>query len=316
MSTPSLNLWAVILAGGEGSRVRPLTRLIDGDDRPKQFCRIFSGHTLLNETRARIGSLVDPRRTLYSVVKDHERFYEEELTGFPRGQLVVQPSNRGTTAAILYALLRIAREDENATVGFFPSDHHFENHGPLLATVQSAARLTEESPRMVALLGAVATHPETEYGWIEPGRPLGGSFGHPAFSVNRFWEKPERRLAEALLERRCLWNTFVMVGRARTFLNLTEARVPRMLKAFEAMMRKAGGRPSRERAEELYRALAPGDFSRQVLSLSAPHLCVLPLADTEWSDLGTPRRVLELMRRRGAQQPLLERVQSVACGAA
>jgi mannose-1-phosphate guanylyltransferase len=300
------HLWAVILAGGEGSRVRPLTRLIDGDDRPKQFCRIFSGRTLVQETRSRLLQLINPRQTFYAVVRDHQRYYDAECPDVPRAHMVVQPSDRGTTAAILYSLLRITREDKNAVVAFFPSDHHFADPEPLYVAVRSAAGLATEQNRLVALLGAVATHPETDYGWIEPGRRLEGSASHPAYAVNRFWEKPERRLAEALLERNCLWNTFIMVGRASAYLDLAATRVPRVVKAFEGMMRKSGGSLNREGADDLYRTLAPGDFSRQVLSVSAPSLCVLPLADAGWSDLGTPSRVLELMRQRGVEQRRLD----------
>src|ERR1700686_4792702 len=93
--------WAVILAGGDGTRLQPLTRLISHDDRPKQFCPIFWGRTLLAQTRARLAHAIAPERTVYAVVKAHEHFYKSELDDVKPSGIGVQPTNRGTTAAII-----------------------------------------------------------------------------------------------------------------------------------------------------------------------------------------------------------------------
>src|SRR5262245_840244 len=95
--------WAVILAGGDGTRLRSLTRSISGDERPKQFCRLFGGQTLLDQTRQRVSLSVELDKTLVVVTAGHEKFYQQ----LPDESLVIQPSNKGTAPAILYSLLRI-----------------------------------------------------------------------------------------------------------------------------------------------------------------------------------------------------------------
>ena len=117
--------WGVILAGGSGTRLRPLTRRISGDDRPKQFCPLVGGMTLLARTRVRIAREISPARTLLVLTREHESFYLPEIAGLDPDQVIEQPDNRGTLPAILWSLLRAARLDEQATLAFFPSDHHF-----------------------------------------------------------------------------------------------------------------------------------------------------------------------------------------------
>src|SRR5262245_31010472 len=90
---------AVILAGGDGTRLQGLTRQLAGDDRPKQFCRLFKSQTLLAATRERLASSVAADRTLYVVTAHHQPYYREELSGMTPDQLIEQPFNLGTTIA-------------------------------------------------------------------------------------------------------------------------------------------------------------------------------------------------------------------------
>jgi mannose-1-phosphate guanylyltransferase len=290
--------WAVILAGGDGIRLQPLTRLVCGDNRPKQFCPIFGGESLLAETRNRIARVVSPERTLLVLTKDHERFYTAELRGIAAPRPVIQPENRGTAAAMLYSLLRIAQTGEDGIVAFLPSDHYYSDDSPFLTSLEQALRIAHKDAHSIVLLGAVPQHPEVEYGWIEPGVELADYPGHCS-RVNRFWEKPSLEFAQTLLGLGCLWNTFVMVGRAKTFLQIIQALLPAMQRAFEPLTRLTGGDCETETARRVYRTLIPADFSRQVLSKSAERLVVLRLDDTGWSDLGKPERVMATLHRTG-----------------
>lgn len=122
--------WAVVLAGGDGVRLRSLTRRITGDERPKQFCRILGGRTLLEQTRRRAGLAVTSDRIVPVVTRAHEQFYAAPLADLPERQLAVQPENRGTGAAILYALLRIAALAPTGRVVVLPSDHYVSDESP------------------------------------------------------------------------------------------------------------------------------------------------------------------------------------------
>src|SRR5258708_7227214 len=106
--------WGVILAGGEGVRLRSLTRFVSGDDTPKQFCPLLGRRTLLTQTKRRVARGISERRTMYVLLSSHERFYARELTNVPPTHLIVQPSNRGTLPAILSSLMRIVRFDTDA----------------------------------------------------------------------------------------------------------------------------------------------------------------------------------------------------------
>jgi mannose-1-phosphate guanylyltransferase len=284
--------WAVVLAGGDGTRLQSLTRLIAGEDRPKQFCRLHGGRTLLAQTRSRLAPAISPERTLFTVVKAHERFYTDELADVKPSRVVVQPSNVGTTAAIINSLLRITSLAGNPIVGFFPTDHHYSKEMRFVASLRLALKVATDRPDTVILLGASAEHPEVEYGWIEPGTGLECPFTHSLHRVNRFWEKPSIHTAQSLHARGCLWNTFVMIGQASAFLDLLKVAVPRTVQAFDAD-------PGMAQGEAAYAALTPGDFSQQVLSVSTERLAVLRLGDVGWSDLGTPERVLSAMARSG-----------------
>lgn len=285
--------WAVVLAGGSGSRLRALTRELTGDDRPKQFCPLLSDRTLIAETRGRIALNVHPSRTLCVVTRDHERYYRRELADLAPPQLIEQPTNRGTAAAIAYSLARIGRRDSSPVVGLFPADHHYEDVQAYSRAVSLAYAAARQHPDFLFLFGTEADRPETEYGWIEPGPAMQGA-GDSIFHVARFWEKPAAPLATELLARRCLWNTFVMIGSGLAFRTLLSSAAPDLAQAFDRVAQV----PSTEKViDRVYDSLPSIDFSKDVIAPHPEQAAVVRLPNVGWTDLGQPARVRLLTRQ-------------------
>jgi mannose-1-phosphate guanylyltransferase len=295
--------WAVLLAGGDGVRLRDLTVRIVGDDRPKQFCPIVGAESLLRQTRARLDPLFSSDRQVFVVSSAHERYYSEELADAKDSIVIAQPTNRGTAVGIIAALVQILRADPDAIVAFFPCDHYYSNDEAFRSIVRSATSTAEQFRGSLVIVGAEAEYAETEYGWIEPGRAVLETEARPLCRVNRFWEKPALPQARALLQSGCLWNTFVTIGSAATFLELVCSEFSDVVLSVTRALADNDLAPT-------YARLPSVDFSRDILAHQAKRLLVLRDSGSGWADLGSPNRVLGLLARNVNQPAWLRQTES------
>ncbi len=300
-TAPRKSRHAVILAGGEGSRLKSLTRAIAGDERPKQFCPILDDRTLLDTTRERTALSIRPENTFFSLTREHERYYEHPLWNVPERQMVVQPENKGTAPAILYSLMRLASVSPDTTVAFFPSDHYFSDDEAFRQTVESAFGAAEINPSSIVLLGIEPDKAETSYGWIEPASSFFGDLSRSFARVNRFWEKPAAGVARQLMKSGCLWNSFVMVGKVNTFLDMFRRHLPEMCRMFSASARAFGTPQEAAVIRSVYAWIDETNFSSKVLERSSDALMVMRVGDVGWSDWGEPHRVMGTLNTLGVQ---------------
>jgi mannose-1-phosphate guanylyltransferase len=308
--------WALLLAGGEGRRLRPLTRQIAGDPRPKQFCPIFDGETLLDRTRRRADLLTRLDHQVIVVSRPHEPYFAPIARELAPDRLVVQPSNAGTAPGILYPLLRIRQLGGNVPVAIFPSDHYVSDDSVFVGAVAHAVEVVRQRADVVVLMGVEASGPETEYGWIEPEPVPLATPGEPVFPIRRFREKPSARLAQLLFDRGALWNSFVMVGWIDEFLGLTARTAPELLAALAPLESVIGTQAEGRVAEEVYgrfEGQAIG-FSERVLAPTTEGLVTMRVKSVEWSDWGHPQRVMATMRRTGWSPAWLGRVELASAG--
>lgn len=285
------NRWGIILAGGDGTRLRSLTRFIAGDDRPKQFCKVFGRRTLFEQTRQRSARSIPNKQTILALTSSHECFYDADLYGDPAIKLV-QPFNRGTAPAIILSLLRIAREAPDALVAVLPSDHYFSSEAVFTSSLESAFETADGRRDSVVLLGARPNGPDVDFGWID----LGAAIGENLFRVRGFEEKPQLCTADRLFRSGALWNTFVMVGNVRTFLWMAFLCEPGLVTSLAEWPAGAVDSDEIDVPASLYEKLPTADFSRQVLSHNAHRLIALRLERMEWHDLGHPDRVFSVLR--------------------
>lgn len=285
------NVWAVVLAAGEGSRMAPLTRKLYGYNLPKQFAAFAGDRSFLQRTLDRIAPLVPPERTVVVVSAEYETMARAQVRGYEGLTLVGQPQNVGTGPGILLPLAHVLSQDLTARVVVFPSDHHIRRDEVFGDAVRRAVDVSGRVPSSLALVGAVADQPDTGLGWIVPSAGADPASAAPVL-VDRFVEKPALPMARSLLEGGALWNTMVMAASAAGLWRLLRRYLPTQTRAMDRYLLQIGRGDERKVRERTYRALSPADFSREVLQ-RATGLGVVAMADSGWSDCGTPESLFE-----------------------
>lgn len=157
--------------------------------------------------------------------------------------------------------------------------------------VEAAFDAIPERPDLVILLGITPSAPEEQYGWIEPGQSIFANDSGSFYQVRRFWEKPSRLVAQGLLDKGCLWNSFVMIGQVQTLLTMIQQARPDLYQSM-APAKSLSLLAERQFAREIYASLPCINFSQCVLSTRPEDLSIFPVSGVEWSDLGEPSRVL------------------------
>jgi len=283
-------LWAVVLAGGEGVRLRPLTRRIYGEDRPKQYAALLGDRSLLRHTLDRVARAIAPERTVVVTLASHARYTAAEFARSTAPRILAQPHNRGTGAGILYPAHWIQERDAGAIVAIFPSDHFVLEADLFMTHVLDLADFVRREPQWIAVLGVAPTEPETEYGWIEPGERIGWTARGPVYRVRRFLEKPTVETARLLFAIGGLWNTLVVVANVATLVEAGQIFLPALHEPLARSAALTPGDAAMLVVREAFLRMPTSDFSRSLLEV-CPTLAVSKAAGLTWSDLGTPRRV-------------------------
>jgi len=290
---------AIILAGGDGTRLLPFTRTIAGFDLPKQFCPILGKETLLEQTWRRVTLSISPEQTVTVLTRAHEPFYSPLTADLPSENLVIQPANRGTAVAILFGLMRLIDLRPISTVAIFPSDHYVSSDHIFMHHVDAAISAVSTLPSKVVLLGIPADRPESDYGWIEPAEQLSQPIHgvEPIFRIRRFWEKPPPQLAADLWSRGMLWNSFVVVAQVSALIDVFAKMIPRLYLSFSQIRAMLNTSAETDVIDKLFSDLPSLSFSEVILAGCPSELSVLPTTGVEWNDLGEPSRVMATLAK-------------------
>jgi mannose-1-phosphate guanylyltransferase len=279
---------ALLLAGGDGTRLQELTRQITGKPIPKQYCRLWHGSSLLEATLSRARLFARQEQISVVVNKNHLGFAEEQLKTLPKSNILVQPLNRDTGPGLLFALLQLNKANPDAVVAVFPTDHFIDDDQAFIGHMIRATHMISMFPEKIAILGIAPDRPETGYGYILPGDPLEPC--ERIFNVAAFTEKPTPAIARYMISHGGLWNTFVMVFKLSRMLELLSEF------AADAFAEMSGLHESLDKDAEIYKTISAWNLSTRVLARIPQHLMVLEVADVRWSDWGTRESIEQTYR--------------------
>ncbi len=285
---------ALLLAGGDGTRLHDLTREVYGSPIPKQYCRFYNNTSLLEATLARTGLFTSGENIHIILNRDHVGLAMDQIQELPETNIFIQPANRDTGPGLIFSLMRLKMKRPEATVAVFPTDHYVDNDPVFIGHTFRATRLVTRMPDKIAILGIAPDRPETGYGYLLPDSPVRRC--EKTYHVKAFIEKPNLSAACKIMALGGLWNTFVMVFKLSRMLDILERLVP---DSFYAMKELA---LSPRRAAEVYQDIDSWNFSTQVLTRIPQHIIMLEIDDVAWSDWGT-RESIERTYRELNQVP-------------
>jgi mannose-1-phosphate guanylyltransferase len=290
-----LHAYAVILAGGRGTRFWPRSRTRT----PKQLLNIIGADTMLQQTAARLSPLFADANLWIVTNEDQAAEVRKQLPRVAKSHVLAEPIGRNTAAAIGLAAIHLRHEHGDAIMAVLPADHYIAQSAKYRALVQSALHIASESGQM-AVLGIPPMRPETGFGYIERGKTVQRSGKFPVYDVRQFTEKPSLAVAKKYVASgRYFWNAGMFFWRVSTFLENLRRYVPKTHAALQELAqtidtpRYAGALrkiyPRLENISVDYAILEPATRNAQ-----HPVVHVLP-AEIGWSDIGSWEAVYELI---------------------
>jgi mannose-1-phosphate guanylyltransferase len=282
-ATPgSSELFAVIMAGGSGTRFWPASR----KRLPKQFLAVGGKRSLIAETAERLGKLVPPERRLVVCGEEHAALVRKALRNLPPENILCEPAARNTAPCVAWAALEVERRSKGAVHAVLPADHVIRPAERFRATLAAAADEARASGALVTF-GVKPSYPATGYGYIEAGPAVARHGVVPVHAVKRFVEKPDHaRAVKFLADGNFFWNSGMFVWTTNAILGAMRKTAPTVIGPLE----KAGTTAKILRA---YAALPSVSVDVAVLE-KAPSVRVIP-ADFEWSDVGSWPSLDELL---------------------
>jgi mannose-1-phosphate guanylyltransferase len=281
--------YAVIMAGGGGTRLWPVSR----KERPKQLLPLLDDKTLFQSTVTRLEKLFPPDRILVVTVAEQARVMQEQAPEIPLKNYLIEPAPRGTASAVGLAAAVLKMRDPQAMMAVLPSDHFIRNRDLFHYLLRAALDVAEKG--YLVTLGITPTYPSTAYGYIQQGDALNGEFKYPVYAVKGFTEKPDEQKAQNFLRNGDhSWNSGMFIWNANDILNEIKKQMPE-LSAAVTKISAAWDTPQKDEVlNTLWSDLKNVTVDYGVME-NAELVAVLPAGGLGWSDVGSWNSLLEVL---------------------
>jgi len=274
----AMNRYAVIMAGGAGVRLWPLSRR----HRPKQVLRLFGGTSLLRQSFERVSAVIPPQRIHVITNHRHIPLVTKELPEVPPGNLIGEPVGRDTANAVGLSAAVLVKRDPQAVMGIFTADHIISPLDRFCAAVEKAYQAAEDHPQSLVTIGIRPVRADTNYGYLHRGERMGSG----VYRVTKFTEKPTvAKAMKYLASNEYLWNSGMFAWRVDTILNELKTHLPQ---SSEAVTKIADAWQTDERSsmlESLYPELMKISIDFSVMERSS-HVLMVEM-DCHWVDVGS-----------------------------
>ena len=283
-------VYAIIMAGGSGTRFWPLSRRRN----PKQLLEIFGGASLLEQAVARLKGVVPPERIYIFTNELVHAVVTRRLPQIPARQIVAEPAQRNTAPTIGLAAHEILRRDPEGVMAILPADHVISKPGAFRKVLKAGCRYGAAKGRSV-VLGIEPTRPETGYGYVRLGDLEKQIYGERVFRVQKFTEKPNLAVARRhVASKRYLWNAGMFVWRASTLIENLKRFQPKMAQVLDQIA-AAGGIDNQLELKRLFPRLEKISIDYALMEKISGVFAVA--ADIGWSDVGSWAVAYELSQK-------------------
>lgn len=281
--------YAVIMAGGGGTRLWPVSR----KEKPKQLLPLLGQETLFQSTYERLKKIFPPERVFVVTVEEQAKEMMQQVPEIPAENYLLEPAPRGTASVVGMAAMVLAKRDPQASIAVLSSDHFIRNVDLFHYLLNAAFDVAER--KYMVVLGITPTHPSTAYGYIQQGQPLEGEFRYPVYDVKRFTEKPDEQTAQQLLRAGDhSWNGGMFIWRADTILGEIKRQMPGLHGALERIGAKWGSVEQPAALKDNWLELKNETVDYGIME-KAERVAVLPAGGLGWSDVGMWSSLFEVL---------------------